>query len=198
LTVQNWGSIAFVNDPKGNANSAVNTNQTSFIMPSDIYVCGSFSFMAYVYIDRKQSIYAINQLINIGNGNKIDQILWYINGYGQTFAYVYRSATWYSGNQLASSCDVQLSTWSHVAWTFDGTTSVFYINGNLCDSLPMTVSPTCVVRSNCFMGTGTIGTPSATYDGSYGMFDWRIYNRAISPNEIFDVMKHPPEKTIGI
>lgn len=92
----------------------------------------------------------------------------------------------FSGTNLSAPSSLPLNTWSHVAGTYDGTTMKFYVNGLLVASRPQT-GP--IATST---GPLTIGGNVVYGENWNGLIDEvRIYNRALSQNEIHADMNVP-------
>lgn len=77
------------------------------------------------------------------------------------------------------------SKWRHIAATFDGTSQRLYVDGVQVAEAPATFATTASSNSALVIGDAVPGAPSAAYSGSIG--DLRIYNRALSPNEIAEL-----------
>ena len=77
-------------------------------------------------------------------------------------------------------------TWTHVAFTFDGTTVKGYLDGNL--TLQASVSAAIQARGTALR----IGADGALQQGYRGLLDdLRIYNRALTSLEIQQDMAQP-------
>jgi methionine-rich copper-binding protein CopC len=91
-----------------------------------------------------------------------------------------------TSSQVASSADLPVGTWSHIAATYDGTILKLYVNGNIVSSLGV---------------EGLLSTSSGVLriggDSIWGEFfnglmdDVRIYNRALNQAEIRSDMSTP-------
>ncbi|GEM_PF-2763497 len=79
--------------------------------------------------------------------------------------------------------------WMHVAATYDGTTMRLYINGVEESNLTLPAG-TKIALNNVPLSIGAQGTPSRYFMG--WMDDTRVYNRALSPEEIRAFLNHPP------
>ena len=75
------------------------------------------------------------------------------------------------------------NTWYHVVGVYDGTTAYIYRDGILRDSATVT-APSDVTQAIVFGSLTTLGFPG-TYDHI------RIYDRALSPNEVGELYTHP-------
>ncbi|WP_164891016.1 LamG-like jellyroll fold domain-containing protein [Botryobacter ruber] len=81
------------------------------------------------------------------------------------------------------------STWTHVAATFDGTTSRIYING--VEDAAVTYSTPVTIRANT--SALYIGSLDGSRRWKGGLDDLRLYNGALSAAEIDRVMRRAPE-----
>jgi hypothetical protein len=107
--------------------------------------------------------------------DQLSYALYANNGKGRSSSHEYTD----KDNQLASPASLPLDTWSHLATTWDGTTTRLYVNGREVASAPL---------------TGTIRTSANAlrFGGNQVWNEWfkgsldeiRIYNRALSPAEI--------------
>ena len=79
-----------------------------------------------------------------------------------------------------------LSQWNNLAVVFDGTQVQFYVNGALVNTQPLPASIT--ARGNA-MNVGADAQPGEYYSGT--LDDLRIYNRALSQNEVQSDMNTP-------
>ena len=85
------------------------------------------------------------------------------------------------GGQMGSS--LPMSQWSHLAIVFNGTQVQFYLNGVLLNTQPLSASMT--ARGNS-MNVGADEQPAQYHKGQVD--DLRIYNRALSSNEVLTDM----------
>ncbi|MBI3520349.1 MAG: hypothetical protein HY062_13480 [Bacteroidetes bacterium] len=91
----------------------------------------------------------------------------------------------FCGSALATSTStVDINTWYHVAATYDGTNMKIYLNGVLDQTVPY--SGSVVSNTSAF----TIGKDQSNTSDYYGsMNDVRFYSRAISQQEITDMIQ---------
>jgi hypothetical protein len=97
-----------------------------------------------------------------------------------------------SGQGLAgfsSTLSFQTNTWVHIAWTMNGSTSSFYVNGSAYGLTDGMTSPSGVMRKYCFIGHPADLAPPI---GTGGYDDIKIYGRALNSTEILDDMNLPP------
>jgi CubicO group peptidase (beta-lactamase class C family) len=89
---------------------------------------------------------------------------------------------WGGAQGLHSALHLATNTWNHVAFTYDGTTVRFYVNGVM--SAPITQSLYDFDLSTLTIGCNLIGgsTTQLSFDG--GIDEFRFYNRALTPWEI--------------
>jgi hypothetical protein len=75
--------------------------------------------------------------------------------------------------------------WNHIAWTLDPTgsgTSIVYINGVQVSSVSPALYPRSILRSSNFIGRSNWNNFPGYFNG--GIKDFRMYNRALSANEV--------------
>jgi hypothetical protein len=81
------------------------------------------------------------------------------------------------------------SKWMHVAATFDGSIIKIYINGVLDSSFTFN-TPVQIISNNLELGIGAGPNGGSKLQGSID--DARIYNKALSASEIFDIVAQAP------
>jgi hypothetical protein len=92
-------------------------------------------------------------------------------------------AVWsYGGNALVSANPPAINTWVHIAYTFDGTTHTLYYNG--VSQVTSTTAPQTGQPTVCQIG-GNQWNENAV---NYQMEDMRLYNRALTVNDILTIM----------
>lgn len=94
-----------------------------------------------------------------------------------------------TGNTLGSVGLIPLNTWTHIAATFNGATKCIYINGVLDASVAHT-TPISVNTNSFVIGAYADGTYQ--YKGRFS--DTRLWNIALSLNEIKKYMNEPPKQ----
>lgn len=106
-------------------------------------------------------------------------------GLAGTSVYMYDNGGTPAG-ALSSTGAITTGQWQHVVATNDGTTTIFYVNGVALPSISQTRSSS----------TGTIGIG---WDPTIGTEYWdgqideiRLYNRALSPNEVSQLYNFAP------
>jgi|GEM_PF-6474414 len=125
-----------------------------------------------------------------------------INGYELSLATTKSDATsqraFFRINQVTSGDTYRINattmypidgTWMHVAATYDGSTMRLYINGVEESNLTLPAG-TKIALNNVPLSIGAQSTPSRYYKG--WMDDARIFNRALSPEEIEAFINFPP------
>ncbi|HGG58862.1 MAG TPA: LamG domain-containing protein, partial [Gammaproteobacteria bacterium] len=88
-----------------------------------------------------------------------------------------------------------LNQWVHIAGTYDGQQAIIYVDGERICSAQMT-GPIALTEhpfsSSGFLNNDGAGTESGVTDEIPGRIDdLRIYNRALSPEEIRSVYENP-------
>lgn len=120
---------------------------------------------------------------NVANGTittKTNAYYFQRHNDGKLAAYQYGTTP---AGYLYSTGTVPLNEWSFVAITYNGTKLIFYINGESSGEVNKAGN---ITNSSYGLYIGWDNYPSARYfDGI--MFDARIYNRALTPNEIAEI-----------
>jgi len=85
----------------------------------------------------------------------------------------------YYGGEVATYNFPTLNSWTHLAWTYDGTTNKLYVNGNLCGTSTFTAN----TQSSTKLRIGRAINGSIQYFN--GIIDEvKIYNRVMSASEV--------------
>ena len=86
--------------------------------------------------------------------------------------------------QAISNQILYLNQWQLITATFNSTDFCLYLNGTLTADLSKILTPTKIVRSNCYIGKSN--WPDG-YSSSY-LDDLRFYNKSLTQKEILDLM----------
>lgn len=99
---------------------------------------------------------------------------------------------WYDGAwkmRATAAGTISATGWQHVVFTWDGATSMIYIDGisktHTGDSISFLPYPSSPLK----IGQNGVGTAGRYFNGRMDYF--RIYNRALSPSEIKYSYRHP-------
>lgn len=92
-----------------------------------------------------------------------------------------------AGGCASSTTTLSTATWTHIAITFDGTTTKFYLNGVL-DGTSTTI--TSVPTNALVLRMGVDSTSAADYNGT--LDEVRLYNRAVTSAEVNQVYLFAP------
>jgi hypothetical protein len=121
----------------------------------------------------------------ISNGG-VDAI--YFNTmYGRIYGNVYNGSSYATSNVQSPSYLFGVNSWTHTAFTFNGSSITYYVNGTAYLMPDAVYSPQNVVRANCYFCVNT--WTAWENSGVMKIDDFRIYNRALSSTEIQAVMK---------
>lgn len=85
-----------------------------------------------------------------------------------------------SSNIVTTATTLTSGTWNHIAFTFDGTTNIAYLNGVASGTTSTTTHPTSTPTT--LQINGNYNTSTYATDGSVD--DFRFYSRALSAAEI--------------
>jgi subtilisin-like proprotein convertase family protein len=117
-------------------------------MASGVWFSNQFTVESWVYV-RSNASWA--RLIDFGNGPAGNNIVCALgNGVmGRPVFDIYNGSV--SGGQITAPSAIPTNTWTHLAFTFDGTNGRILVNGIEVTNLAMTVPPN-VTRTNNFIG----------------------------------------------
>ena len=170
---------SFVADRKGNANSAININNTGAI--------ATITGLAYSNAARSVSVWV---KLNTFNSNGYDMIY----GYGQgsmsnsNGGVISQSLTYhlgYNNNHVIADANT-LNTWNHYVFVYDGTVSKVYKNGSLIGSQAMAWNT--LNNSDLFkLGTGVAG--ELWFNGAID--DLKIFKKSLRADEVSEIYGEP-------
>jgi hypothetical protein len=175
------GTITLVADRFGNANKAVFLRSGAyFSLPSGVYISGpAFSLMGWTYLLNTACII----FYMLGNGATSDNVY-----YGAISGTIRSNIINQISGALSTTPSVMpLNTWTHTAFTFDGTNFNIFMNGSLIASNVSQYEPRNVLRTQSYLGVGG-WTFSGNLNGNLRLDDFRIYNRAVAASEIEFIM----------
>lgn len=172
---------SFVADRKGNSNSALNINNTGSI--------ATITGLPYGSAARSVSFWV---KLNGFDPNTIDMFYSYghnplgnPNGGGRTQGATFHFG--YGGGNHQVSDNITLNTWTHFVFIYDGTASKIYRNGSLLGT--EAISWNTLNNSDLFkIGTG----PGNELWFNGAIDDLKIFNRALSANEVSDLYDPAP------
>lgn len=145
--------------------------------PAGVYFTNDYSVSAWVKLNTVQ---LWSRIIDFGNGASWDNVILGLSkgntGYPFTSAYNWGSLT----QDLASSKLLTPGQWTHVATVLQGTKISLYFNGVSVASGESYV-PANRVRKYNYVGKSNWG---ADANSDFGLRNLRIYNRALSPEEL--------------
>ena len=168
-------------DRFGYANSALKLNSGYYCVPSGVYFNGPFT--TSVWVNAKSNGFS-SRVFDFGKGQAIDNIIFGLFSGGGLNSYFSIFSGSSSLNALGCSSSLVLNEWVHLAVTFNGSIASFYYNGILAGSL-LQLQPRSLVRNMNYIGKSNWagdGLADAIYD------ELRIYNRALTQNEIKSLM----------
>jgi hypothetical protein len=175
------GSYSYMLNHNNQANAAVYLgDQAYFSMPTGIFIMTTFSVMGWVYLNMSNSV-SFFQASSDSSGTD--------NFWLQVQNYPY--ARFFSGSNnspsFSSNLQLALNTWTHIAFTFDGSVGILYMNGVSQGQTTSTFAPTAVSCTDNYWGVQGI-TPGGAGDGNIGLDEVRFYNLAVSQSQIQAIM----------
>src|SRR5262245_58816749 len=171
-------STAHAQAPFGNALSLDGVSQHVTVFAAAASAVNSpLTVEAWVYV-RAYSEWA--RLMDFGNGAGFNNIVCALSmgASGQPALYFFNESAVIIGS-VTSPTALPLNTWTHLAFTHDGTNGSIFINGNPVTSGPMPVPPS-ATRTNNFIGRSNFGD---TYANAI-IDEFRIWSVARSPAQI--------------
>jgi len=160
-----------------NAHSTLLVSGSYLTLPPCVYFYPDFTVSSWVFAHTNANGFI---LLDIGNGQYIDNIVFEVKANRKPFLNVYDGSPIATPASVLGVRFVRTGEWVHLAVTYDGTNGKMYINGAEDKSTAITRVHTGVVRRACFIGTDQ--TKSVVSDVS--LSDLRIYERALSATEI--------------
>ena len=179
----NGVNVEFVKDRFGNPNSAIRFSDGYYQVPSGVYFKGDFTISLWLKIN----LLVPNSRILAFSRDNYDYVLLILYQYSSNYPFKPQLTigSSYSSNIIAP-FDLLRGQWMHLIFTLSGTTGSFYINGLLVDQSNVMFIPRNNSRTSNFIGKDG-------YYSDYGNFwsdldDLRIYDRALSQTEIYDLL----------
>jgi hypothetical protein len=178
-------NVALRPDRFNNTQSALYLNIGYCTVPPGVYFNGAYTITAWV--KEVQANSGCVRLLDFGNGQFEDNIIISISQNANMYPYMTIvegvSSNFTSSGDMHTNAPFALGVWTHLASVFDGSNSIFYINGALVlNQSANGVSPRPIVRQNCFIGRSN--WYPGDWDASAYFDQIKIYNRAMSGQEI--------------
>ena len=179
--------VYFTSDRFGNAYKAANFNGSSYINTNWIpEQMNEISMSAWI---KASEIYWDNMIISCGRDTG--------SPYGGFIMHVYNSYyfggyvdTSNPGNRDAHWGPISLNTWYHGVFTYNGSVTKFYLNGDLVDTETFSTSmPVLAGPENVLIGMMGAGFNRYHWHGIID--DIRIYNRELSDQEVLALFNEP-------
>jgi hypothetical protein len=151
--------------------------------PAALDIRGSITMSAWVKTDvlnTTQAIFSVGTRACCGTENYL-HINW--NAGGGTYRFIFAS---FGVASVSSSSNLSSGVWYHVVGTWDGATRKIFINGVLDGSTAQTSQPTDYLNA-VIIGGGEAGN-GPYFNGSID--ETRIYNRALSDNEVAQLYRY--------
>jgi fibronectin type 3 domain-containing protein len=180
---------------EGFENNAVRLNGSSTgyvsLSPIDMNTVNDITIATWVRFDGKPATFA--RIFDIGSGNNLSNTMYLVPNTGETSdgKQTIRFAIYSNGStnsKLAYNYAWKDNTWTHIAVTQSGSTAKMYING-------VFVAETTFDRSASDLGNTTNNNIGRSQRGSKDPYlkgsidNFKIYNRALSTEEVLEIMK---------
>lgn len=174
-------NFSYTTDRFNNPRSAFYLNNGYCTVPAGVYFVGNFTITAWVKLIESTDW---ARLIDFGNGGQ-DNVVFAISSDepAEPAIQVYNS-----GNQIFAESLVNLNQeWTHLAGVNNGSQLLLYVNSTLTGSIQAIYQPRSINRTICYFGRSAFHSdsdPSGNGDANACFDDIKIFNRALSPEEI--------------
>jgi hypothetical protein len=178
----------FINDRFNRPLSAISLNTGYLKIPaSDFFGTGKFSILAWV---KARNLNSWSRLVDFGlsGKNATDSIILALsnNTNGNPTLIINNNKTTLINS--ASNRQLNKAFWEHLTATYDYPNAYLYINGTMVMS-GTTISPiSTVIRDSNYLGRSYRSPPDINANADID--DLKIYNRALSQQEILDEMNN--------
>ncbi len=182
------GGVTAVNDRFGNPGGALQFNGTNGYVdaPDGVYFNGDFTVSCWVKVNTYTSW---SRVFDFANGPANNNVLLCLSQgtNGRPHGEVYNGTV--SGGVASSATATGTNTWQLLTYTLTGNAARVYMNGTQIAAGTHT-TPQNVLRTMCYIGRSQWAGDAyanAAFD------DFRIYNRAISQQEMISLMMEQPD-----
>ena len=178
----NGYNVQFVDDRFGKPNSAIRFSDGYYQVPSGVYFNGDYTIAVWVKINVQ---IPSSRIIDFNNGCYMDNTILATSNMGNSQPYLQQFISTFE-SKLASNLALITGQWTHLVVTLNEMTGSIYINGLLTSQVFNIYTPKYVNRTSNF-----IGKSCSADDGNLqaDLDDLRIYNRALSQSEIYDLIR---------
>ncbi len=180
---QNWGFIA-----QGKNGPALSLGLGYLNAPSGIYFSGDLTIMAWVYVFQHQTY---QRLIDFGNGKGIDNVVCALSraSTGNPYFSIFPDGSIFD----SAGFSITKNKWTFVACVLQSSTYVaVYVDSSRNYVSQSSITPTHVVRTKCYVGRSHWYNDPFYNDEDTNAYidDLKIFNRALSQQEIYDEMNN--------
>ena len=174
-------NVEFVKDRFGNPNSAIRFSGGYYQIPTGVYFKGDFTISLWL---KKNLFLRSNYPILIFASGRYDFVS-IRTAYTNLHTEIPLLSI--SSSNVGSQLNIFKLKWMHLVFTLSGTTGSFYINGMLLGQSFDMFIPRNVNRTSNYIGKATSNYGNLWSD----LDDLRIYDRALSQSEIYDLLSSP-------
>ena len=179
----NGYNVQFVEDRFGKPNSAIRFSDGYYQVPSGVYFNGDFSVAVWVKINAQTDS---SRIIDFNNDEcSINNVIVGASNSGNNLPFLQHIVSIFN-SRVDSNLALIRGQWTHLAVTLNEMTGSIYINGLLAGQAFDVYVPRYANRTLNYIGkscSGSVGNLWADLD------DLRIYNRALSQSEIYDLIR---------
>jgi hypothetical protein len=175
-----WGHLNACYDVVGNSNH--------IMLPNDYWIYGDYSISAWVKVKQTESY---PRLYDFGNGYGVNNAIGKLShgGNGSPTLEYYASSTVDGSNYLTNSF-LNIGTWYHLVFISSGTSMKIYKNNVLIGTSNGSHIPENVYRTSNKIG----GSNAPLQDDTQAFIDdFRLYDRAITPEEVTQLYNEPDD-----
>ena len=178
----NGVNASFTKDRFENENSAIRLTYGYYQVPAGVYFSGDFTISIWIRLNEHVSW---ARIIDFGNGETSNNIiLASSNGVpAQPVLLIYYDTN--PNTRVSAIPSLEIGNWTHVAFTFDGTTGKIYMNGTFSAQNYFS-RPDQTTRIYNYVGKSNIAIDTNL---NADLDDLMIFNRSLSDSEIIQLMK---------
>ncbi len=182
-------NVSFTNDRFGRSGSAISLLNGYYKVPSGVYFSGTeFTIMVWLKV-RNFNPWA--RIIDFGNGPHSNNVQFSMtDSTGGYPFYTINSNT--ETLSIRTTLKIELNKWVHLASVFSQPNGFIYIDGVSYTTtlFQYTAGPANILRTSNFVGRSNWWSPGADADANADFDELKIFNRALSQQEIKDEMNN--------
>lgn len=177
-------TIGFAQDRFNNTNGSIYMNPGYYIISGGLDLNFTFSFLVWV---KALKFVSWQWVFDCANDQGSEKIVLGISGAtpNKPLAAIYNGTV--SGGSIYPVQTLQLNTWFHLAVVYDGKQFMMYLDGILVANSTR-IGPNILKRTSCYVGRSNGHFVNGNPDTSACFDDLMLYSRALTTDEIRNVM----------